>query len=99
VNSSKKSLIPIFQWHRCIGKKRQTDLDNVSMFALGRTILLMCMWTIDKMSYPYSLKKGVKFLILSSPIGLYGNNFLVKETLNMMLKITKLLKHIKFLFQ
>jgi hypothetical protein len=99
MNGSKKSLIPIFEWHGCICKKGQTNLNNVSMFALSRAILLMCMWTRYKMSYPYSLEEGIKLLILSSPIRLHSNNFLIKETFNMMLKIMKFLKHIRFLFQ
>jgi hypothetical protein len=41
-------------------------------------------------------KKGIEFLILCSPVRLHGNNFLIKESLDMMLKITKFLKNIRF---
>jgi hypothetical protein len=80
IDSSEKSLIPKLQWHGFISKERQTNLDNMSMFALSWIILLMCMRTQKKMTYAYMLEKGIKFLILSSPISLHSNNFLIKES-------------------
>jgi hypothetical protein len=71
----------------------------MSMFTLSRTVLLMHMRTRHKMRNTHSLKKVVKVLVLVSPIRLHSKNFLVKETLNMLLNITKFLKHIRFFFQ
>jgi hypothetical protein len=45
------------------------------------------------------LKERIEFLVLASPVSLHSKNFLIKETLNMMLKITKFLKHIRFLLK
>jgi hypothetical protein len=45
INHRKKSLIPKFKWGRCIGKERQTNLNNMYMFALSWAILLMSMGT------------------------------------------------------
>jgi hypothetical protein len=46
----------------------------------------------------HTLKEGVEFLILATPISLHCKNFLIKEMLNMLLKIAKFLKHIRFFF-
>jgi hypothetical protein len=66
---------------------------------LGMTILLMSMRIRNKMGNTHLLKNGVKFLVLASPIGFHGKNFLVKKSLDMILKVTKFPKHIRFLFQ
>jgi hypothetical protein len=42
------------------------------------------------------LKKLVKFDVLATPIRLHMNNFLVKETLNMVLELQENIKHIIF---
>jgi hypothetical protein len=46
----------------------------------------------NKVSNTNFVKKGVKLFILSSPVGLHGNDFLVKESLNKGLKFMKFLK-------
>jgi hypothetical protein len=51
------------------------------------------------MFYAYALEKGTEFLIFSSPVRLKGKDFLVKETFNMVLKIMKSSKNIRFLFK
>jgi hypothetical protein len=71
----------------------------MSVFTLSRAILLMRMRTRYKMGDTNFLEEGIEFLILASPVSLHSKNFLIKETLNMMLKIMKFLKHIRFLFQ
>jgi hypothetical protein len=78
VNCSEKGLIPILKRHRCICKKKQTDFYNMSMLTLSRAILLMCVRTRNKMGNTHTLEKGVKFLILASPIGLHCKDFLIK---------------------
>jgi hypothetical protein len=39
--------------------------------------------------------KGVKFFILSSQVGLHGNDFPIKKSLNRSLKIMKFLKNFR----
>jgi hypothetical protein len=56
------------------------------MLALSRTILLVRMRTRDKMGDTHTLEKGVKFLKLASPVNLHCKHFLIKETLNKILK-------------
>jgi hypothetical protein len=50
----------------------------------------------NKMSYADFFKEGMRFLILSTPISLYRNNFSVKESFNKILEQMKSLKHIRF---
>jgi hypothetical protein len=45
VDCWKEGFIPKLKRHRCICKERQTDLNNVAVFAFSRTILLVCMRT------------------------------------------------------
>jgi hypothetical protein len=45
-----ESFVPKLQWHRSMGEERQTDFDNMAMFAFGTTILLMGVWTGNLMS-------------------------------------------------
>jgi hypothetical protein len=71
----------------------------MSMLAISMTVLLMRMRTRDKMGDAHTLEKGFKFLVLTSPVSLHCKIFLIKESLNMMLKVTEFLKHIIFLFQ
>jgi hypothetical protein len=54
--------------------------------------MLMSMRTGNKVSNTNFVKEGVKLFILSSPVGLYGNDFLVKESINKSLKFMKFLK-------
>jgi hypothetical protein len=54
---SKESFVPKFKGHKSTGKERQADFNNVSMFPLGSSFLLMCTWTGNKMSYADFSKK------------------------------------------
>jgi hypothetical protein len=45
ISSSNESLIPKFEWHGCMSKKRQPNLYNMVMFSLSKTILLIRMGT------------------------------------------------------
>ena len=93
---SKESFVPKFKGHKSTCKERQADFNNVSMFPLVSSILLMCMWAGNKMSYADFFKEGMKFLILSTSISLHRNNFLVKESFDKILELMKSLKHIRF---
>jgi hypothetical protein len=45
ISGGDEGFIPKFQWHGCIGEERKTCLNNMSMFPLGGSILLVSMWT------------------------------------------------------
>ena len=45
VTCRKKSLIPNPKWKRGVRKQGKTGLDQMSVFALGNTVLLRGMWT------------------------------------------------------
>jgi hypothetical protein len=51
------------------------------------------------MSYANFAKIEMKFFIFCSPIGLNGNNFLVKAPLKKLLKFMELFKHLRFVTQ
>jgi hypothetical protein len=78
IDSSEKGFIPKLKRHRGKSKNRQANFYNMPMFALSRTILLVSMWARHKMRYAYRLKKGMEFLIFTSPVSLHSNDFLIK---------------------
>lgn len=40
-----KSFILKFEGHGCLSKKCEANFNYMTVFALGRSVLLMCMWT------------------------------------------------------
>jgi hypothetical protein len=52
------------------------------MLSLCRAILPVCMWTGDVMGDPNTLEEGIEFLVLATPIGLYVENFSIKQSPN-----------------
>jgi hypothetical protein len=68
------------------------------MFSFDRPIFLMCVPTRHMMYDANFLEKEVEFLILSSPVSLYGNDFSREESLNKFLKFTKNLKDLTIEF-
>jgi hypothetical protein len=53
-------------------------------------------WAGDMMDDTHTLKEGCKFLVLPSPVGLNGKDFLVEETFHELLKLMKFMKYIIF---
>jgi hypothetical protein len=94
-----EGLIPILERHVRMGKEWQSHHDYMAMLSLSRAILLMGIWTRNRVRDPNLLEEGIEFLILTTPIRLYNKNFLVKETFNESLKFTELLKNLRFLFK
>jgi hypothetical protein len=45
------------------------------------------------------LEKGVELLILTTPVSLDGYDFLIKQAFNKILKLSKFLKHLKFVLK
>jgi hypothetical protein len=56
-------------------------------------------WAGDVMGDTHTMKEGCKYLVLPSPIGLNGKDFLVEEAFHKILKLMKFMKHIGFIFQ
>jgi len=81
-NSSKKRLIPKFEWHRSMGKESNPHFNNMSMLALCGPILLVRVRARYTMLNTYAFEEGVQRLILPSPVRLDCTNFLIPLTLN-----------------
>ena len=69
-----------------MSKKGKAYFNDMTVFAFGRAVLLVCMWTRNMMLNAYASKERVEFLVLSSPVTLDCNDFLVKLTLNKFLE-------------
>jgi hypothetical protein len=68
-------------------------------FPLDNTILLMGMRARDKMSDSNTIKEATQFLVFTSPIGQHGQDFTIKQTLNMSLKTMKFINDIRPVFK
>jgi hypothetical protein len=68
-------------------------------YAPAGAILLMCVWTRDPMENTELLKESIEVPVFTSPVRLNMDNFLIKEALNMILKLQKDIKHIRFAFK
>jgi hypothetical protein len=66
------------------------------MFTLYDTILLMSVGTRDPMNDANVIKKGIKFFILPTPVGLDINNFLIEATHNKTLEFKKIFDYFRF---
>jgi hypothetical protein len=47
----------------------------------------------------YLGEEGIEFLVLTTPIGLNGKNFVIKETFNKSLELIELLENFRFVFE
>jgi hypothetical protein len=56
----------------------------------------MSMRTRNKVSNTNLTEKGVKLLILASPVSLHSNDFSVKESFDKNLKLSEFLKNLRF---
>ena len=79
-----------------MSKKRETNFNNVAVFALGRTVLLMSMWARNMMLNAYATKKRVEFFVLPSPVTLDSKNFPIKLTFNEFLKFLEYRENFRF---
>jgi hypothetical protein len=96
IDNRNKSLIPKFEWHGCMGEKREANFDNVSMFLFRGSILLVSMRIGNKVLNPYLCEERIKSLLLPSPIRLESQDLFIKLTFNKLLEITKALEHLRF---
>jgi hypothetical protein len=75
MNICNKGFVQKLEGHICMCEKRKLYFDNMSMFTLGRTILLVSVWARHVMSDANTLKEKIQVLILPTPISLHGNDF------------------------
>jgi hypothetical protein len=94
-----EGITPKAKRKRGMSKKGQARLNNVAMFALGCTILLVCVRARYPMRDANVAKETIKFDILASPVRLHMNNFLIKKTLNMVLELQENIKDITLAFK
>jgi hypothetical protein len=59
----------------------------------------MSMGTRYMVGYSYLGEEGIEFLILTTPIGLNGKNFAIKERFNKSLELLELLENFRFVFE
>jgi hypothetical protein len=78
-----------------MSKERQTGFNNVSMPALVRAILLVCVRTCHMMRDVKLGEERIELLILASPIRLYGKNLVIELLFNEGLKILEFLKYFR----
>jgi hypothetical protein len=69
------------------------------MFAFSSSILLMCVRAENMMSDSYLCEKGIKFLILTTPVSLHGDDLAMKETLNKCLKLLEFLEDLRLVLK
>jgi hypothetical protein len=79
-----------------MGKKGKNHLQNVAMFVLGSTILLMSVGLGNSMRGANVAKEGIKLLIFSTPIGLDSEDLSIKLSFNQALKFKEIFKHLRF---
>jgi hypothetical protein len=79
-----------------VSKKSETHLYNVTMFALDNAVLLMGVRERNLMRYAKVTKKGIKFLVLPTPIRLDSKNLGINPSLNKTLKFKEIFKHLRF---
>ena len=71
----------------------------MTVFAFGRTVLLMSMRAGHIMSDSNATEEGVEFFILPSPVTLNRNNFPIKVALNKLLKFLEDGKDFRFILK
>jgi hypothetical protein len=69
-----------------MGKKTKPHLHNVAMLVFGCTIFLVSMGARDLLRDANVVKERIKLLILSTVIGLDGNDLAIKLSFDQMLK-------------
>jgi hypothetical protein len=69
------------------------------MFSFYEPILFMGIGTRNMMRDVGLLEEGVELLVLTTPVGLDSENFLIKQTFNKILKFLEFLKHIRFVLK
>jgi hypothetical protein len=79
-----------------MGKKGKNHLQNVAMFVLGSTILLMSVGLGNSMRGANAVKAGIKLLIFSTRIELDNEDLSIKLSFNQALKFKDIFKHLRF---
>lgn len=59
VDGSKEGLILVLERHGCLSKESKPDFNDVSVLALGRAVLLVCMGARDEVGNAYFREEGI----------------------------------------
>ena len=71
----------------------------MTVFALGNTVLLRCMWTRHTVGEARALKIAMKLVVFTTPVGLDGLDFIIQEAFDMSLKVIEDLLNIRLMFK
>jgi hypothetical protein len=71
INNMNKSFSLEFKCHASLEKERESDLYNVTVLALSRSVLLVCVGVGYTVCDSNMLEKGIKGLIFPTPISLH----------------------------
>ena len=72
-------------------KQSKACLYQMTVFALGNTVLLRCMWTRNMVRDVRALEVAMEFVVFTTPIGLNGLDFTIQKAFHMSLKIIEAL--------
>jgi hypothetical protein len=92
MSGGKEGLIPVFKGHGGIGKKSKPHVKYAMMFAFCRSILLLDVRARHKVRYTNRVKERIQALILTTPVSLHSNDFLIKKSLYKIMKFFRIWK-------
>jgi hypothetical protein len=81
-----------------MSEQSEASLNNMTIFTLSTTILLMCMRTRDPMRDTNILEESIQLNILITPVRMNIQNFMFQETLYMRLELQENIKEITLAF-
>ena len=71
----------------------------MTVFALGNTILLRCMWTRHTVGDARALKVAIKLVEFTTPVRLNNLDFAIQKAFDMSLKVIEDLLNIRLVFK
>ena len=71
----------------------------MTVFALGNTVLLRCMWTRHTVRDARALKIAMELVVFTTPVGLNSLDFAIQEAFDMSLKVIEDLLNIRLMFK
>ena len=75
IGSGQEGFNPEFEWHGSVREESKAYFNCVMMLPFSGSVLLVCIGARNMMHNPNFSKKGIKFLIFSSPIRLNREDF------------------------
>ena len=71
----------------------------MTVFVLGNTVLLRCMWTRHTVRDARALKIAMELVVFTTPVGLNSLDFAIQEAFDMSLKVIEDLLNIRLMFK